>query len=58
MANVVKNLNEVKRPFEGMTVLVMNELTTYKFENDKWNRKQRTTNINKNILNKVTPVLQ
>lgn len=57
MANVVKNLNEVKRPFEGMTVLVMNELTTYKFENDKWNRKKRTDNI-KNMINKVTPVLQ
>ena len=57
MANVVKNLNEVKRPFEGMTVLVMNELTTYKFENDKWNRKKRTDNI-KNMMNKVTPVLQ
>lgn len=57
MANVVKNLNEIKRPFEGMTVLVMNELTTYKFENDKWNRKKRTDNI-KNMINKVTPILQ
>lgn len=57
MANVVKNLNEIKRPFEGMTVLVMNELTTYKFENDKWNRKKRTDNI-KNMINNVTPLLQ
>lgn len=57
MVNVVKNLNEIKRPFEGMTVLVMNELTTYKFEDDRWNRKKRTDNI-KNMMNKVTPVLQ
>ena len=57
MVNVVKNLNEIKRPFEGMTVLVMNELTTYKFENDRWNRKKITTNI-KNMINKATPLLQ
>lgn len=57
MVNVVKNLNEIKRPFEGMTVLVMNELTTYKFEDDRWNRKKRTDNI-KNMMNKVTPALQ